>query len=127
MSFGQYELKITKSENDILIKTLNNSRLIAENRKNYLSVRIYKIHNGSGSAGFPEGHEVSHNLLITVSGFDENPYQSLFEIGPFYNPKFKKWKDLKEYDKSFEVEYGIYSNRKTLKLKVNINELKMEK
>ena len=127
ISFGQNELKIAKSKNDRLIKVLNNSELIGENRENYLSVRIYKIDNGSGSAGIPEGHEVSHNLLIAVSEFDEEPNQNLFEIGPFYNPKFMKWTDKKEYEKIFEIEYVIYNKRKTVKLKININELTLEK
>ena len=127
ISFSQNELNIKKSKNFRLIKVLNNSELIGENRENYLSVRIYKIDNGSGSAGFPEGHEVSHNLLIAVSEFDEEPNQSLFEIGPFYNPKFIKWTDKEEYEKAFEIEYGIYNNRKKIKLKININELKMDK
>ena len=127
ISFGQNELKIAKSKNDRLIKVLNNSELIGENRENYLSVRIYKIDNGSGSAGIPEGHEVSHNLLIAVSEFDEEPNQNLFEIGPFYNPKFMKWTDKEEYEKIFEIEYGIYNNRKSVKLKININELTLEK
>lgn len=70
MSFSQNELKIEKPENDRLIKVLNNSELIGENRENYLSIRIYTIDNGTGSAGF-ESCEVSHNLLIAVSEFDE--------------------------------------------------------
>jgi hypothetical protein len=126
ISFGQNQLKIAKSENDRLIKVLNNSELIGENRENYLSVKIYTIDNGTGSAGFSSS-EVSHNLLIAVSEFDEEPNQNIFEIGPFYNPKFIKWTDKKEYGKEFEVEYGINNNRKTIKLKININELKMEK
>jgi hypothetical protein len=126
ISFSQNELKIVKSKNDRLIKVLSNSELIGENRENYLSVKIYTIDNGTGSAGFPSS-EVSHNLLIAVSEFDEEPNQSLFEIEPFYNPKFMKWTDVKEYEKEFEVEYGIYNNRKTIKMKININELKMEK
>jgi len=126
ISFSQNELKIKEFENTRLIKVLNNSELIGENRENYLSVKIYTIDNGTGSAGL-ESCEVSHNLLIAVSEFDEEPNQSLFEIGPFYNPKFIKWTDKAEYEKSFLVEYGIYNNRKTVKLKININELKMEK
>ena len=126
ISFSQNKLKIEKSENSRLIKVLNNSKLIGENSENYLSVRLYTIDNGTGSAGF-ESSEVSHNLLIAVSEFDEEPNQSLFEIGPFYNPKFIKWTDEKEYEKEFEIEYGVYNNRKTIKMKININELKMEK
>ena len=126
ISFGQNKLKIEKSENSRLTKVLNNSELIGENRENYLSVKIYTIDNGTGSAGF-ESCEISHNLLIAISEFDEEPNQNLFEIGPFYNPKFIKWTEIKEYEREFEVEFGIYNNRKTVRLKVNINELKLEK
>ena len=126
ISYGQDKLKIEKSENSRLIKVLNNSELIGGNRENNLSVRIYKIDNGSGSAGIPEGHEVSHNLLIAVSEYDEQPLQNLFEIGPFYNPKFIKWTGINESQKEFEIEYGTYSIGKSIKLKVNINELIME-
>lgn len=104
ITFGQDKLKIEKSDNSRLTKVLNNSELIGENRENYLSVRIYTIDNGTGSAGF-ESCEVSHNLLIAVSEFDEEPNQNLFEIGPFYNPKFIKWTDIKEYEREFTIEY----------------------
>lgn len=77
---------------------MNNSELIGENSENYLSVKIYTIDNGTGSAGF-ESSEVSHNLLIAVSEFDEEPNQSLFEIGSFYNPKFVKWINEKKIRK----------------------------
>ena len=126
ISFGQNELKIEKSENPRLIKVLNNSELIGENIENNLSVKVYTIDNGTASAGFSSS-EVSHNLLIAVSEFDEEPNQSLFETGPFYNPKLIKWTSKDEYKKEFVVEYGTYNNRKTVKLKININELKMEK
>ena len=126
ISSGQNKLKIEESENSMLIKVLNNSELIGENSRNYLSVRIYKIDNGSGSAGFPSC-EVSHNLLIAISEFDEEPNQNLFEIGPFYNPKFVKWNGEKESQKEFEIEYGAYDMRKSVKLKVNIHELKQIK
>jgi len=121
---GQQELKIKKLQNESLIKVLNNSQLIAENRENWISVRIYTVDNGSGSAGFESG-EVSHNLLIAISGFDENPEQNLFEIGPFYNPDFQKWIELKDYVKSFEIIYGGLDNRKKIKLKVNLKKLEL--
>ena len=125
-SCGQDKLKIERSANSRLIKVLNNSELIGENRANNLSIRIYKIDNGSGSAGIAEGHEVSHNLLIAVSEFDEEPKQNLFEIGPFYNAKFVKWIGEKEYQKEFEIEYGDLENRKSIILNVNIDKVKME-
>ncbi|MEH6764381.1 MAG: hypothetical protein V7655_07770 [Aequorivita antarctica] len=126
MSFGQDKLKIEKSDNNRLIKVLNNSQLIGENKENYLSVRIYTIDNGSGSAGF-ESCEVSYNLLVAVSEFDEAPNQSVFEIGPFISPKFIKWTGVKEYEREFTIEHGVFDNRKTIKLKTNLNELILEK
>lgn len=125
-SCGQNELKIEHSENDRLIKALNSSNQIAENREKWISVRIYTLDNGSTSAGFESG-EVSHNLMIAVSEFDENPNQNVFEIGPFINPKFVNWTILQDYEKEFEVEYGIYDKRERLKLGININELKIKK
>ena len=126
LSFGQNKLKITKSQNERLIKVLNNSELIGENSESYLSVKLYTVDNGTGSAGFASC-EVSHNLLVAVSEWDEEPNQNLFEIGPFLNPKLMKWTNVKKNEREFEVEYGIYNNRKTVKLTININELKMEK
>ncbi|PKG43843.1 hypothetical protein [Psychroflexus sp. MES1-P1E] len=125
LSCGQEKVKIITSDNTRLIKVLNNSELIGDNRESDLSVRIYKIDNGSGSGGFPSS-EVSHNLLIAISEFDEEPNQNLYEIGPIYKPKFVRWIGEKDNQKEFEIEYGAYENRKYVKLKVNINELKME-
>ncbi|PTM08351.1 MAG: hypothetical protein DA407_08270 [Bacteroidetes bacterium] len=125
-TFGQNKLKIENSDNSRLIKVLNNSELIAENRENYLSVRIYTIDNGTGSAGFPSS-EVSHNLLIAVSEFDEAPNQSVFEIGPFISPKFIAWTSVKEHEREFTIEHGVFDNRETIKLKTNLNELILEK
>lgn len=127
ISCGQDKLIIEKSENSRLIKVLNNSELIGENANDYLSVKIYKIDNGSGSAGLPEGHEVSYNLLIAVSEFDENPNQSVFEIGPFYNPKFVNWIQLKDYEKEIEIECGVYDKRERLNLGINFKELTVKK
>jgi hypothetical protein len=125
LSCGQEEVKIIKSDNSRLIKVLNNSELIGEDKANLLSVRIYKIDNGTGSAGYASS-EVSHNLLIAVSEIDEEPKQNLFEIGPFYNPKFVKLVKNIESQKEIEIEFGAFDNRQILKFSVNINELKME-
>ncbi len=121
--FGQSELIISKLDDLKLIKILNSTRLIGENNDNSLSVRIYQIDNGSGSARIPEGHEVSYNLLIAVSEFDEYPNQNLFEIGPFLSPKFIQWSDNMEYQKEFQIDYGPYNKKRSVILTVNINEL----
>jgi hypothetical protein len=48
ISCEQNKLKIEESENYTLIKALNNSELIGENKVDYLLVKIYKIDEGTG-------------------------------------------------------------------------------
>lgn len=121
---GQPDFKIQKSGNERLIKALNNAEQIAKNNENYLSVRVYKLDNGPGSAE-SESCEVSHNILVAVSEFDTAPMQNVFEIGPFINPEFLSWSEVKEYERSFVIEYGDYDNRKKTGLRVNIDNLKV--
>ena len=123
--FAQQELVIENSQNAELIEALNSARLIADNSEAHLLVRIYSLDNGSGSAGIPEGHEVSHNLLVAISAFDEDPEQNLFEIGPFYNPKFISWQVDQTYEKEFVIEYGPYDQRQTLRMGVNLQRLRI--
>lgn len=119
--FGQDVLTINKLESHRLTKILNNVMKISENREGEISVKIYKIDNGSGSA-HNETCEVSHNLLIAVSEYDEYPKQNLFEVGPFYNPKIIKL-ESQERHKLFTVEYGEFDSRKSVKMKVSIDDL----
>ena len=121
-SLAQEEISIEASENADLIKVLNSAQLIAENKTPYLALRIYEIDNGTASAGYPSS-EVTHDLLIAVSSFDEEPQQNLFRAGPFINPKVTSWKDDKEYEKIFAVEYGPYDNRQSVRLGVDLQVL----
>ncbi len=124
-SFSQSKMKIDKLDNSRLVKVLNNAELLKETKTTELSIRIYRIDNEPGSAGFANG-EVTHNLLVAVSEFDEYPIQSLFEIGPFYNPVFKKWTET-DLRKAFVIEFGLFDQRKSIILAANIKELKMIK
>ena len=121
-NFAQSDFKINKSDNSRLIKVLNNMEFITQTETNYISVKIYKVDNGSGSAG-SESCEVSFNLLFAISEFDENPNQNLFEIGPLINPKFLKWIEKTELEKELEIEFGEFDNKKKIKLSININDL----
>lgn len=122
--YAQSEFDIAQSTNTELIEILNTAELLSENRESYLSVRIYREPNAPGSAGKESG-EVSHNLYIAVSAFDENPEQNLFKIGDFYNPTFVKWSEIKQYQRKFVIEYGAFDNRKKLSLTVDLKELKV--
>lgn len=121
-TFAQESLKISTSGNEKLIKALNNSALLAQNKDSFLSVKIYALDNGSGSAGF-ESCEISHNLLIAVSEFGKNPNQNLFEVGPFLNPQFEKWTKISNNTKEFDINYKIDDKLMSVKLKVDIDKL----
>ena len=123
-SFAQYGLDIETSENTELIKILNSVHKIGENVDANLSVRIYKLDNGTASAGFPSS-EVSYNLLVAISAFDEEPEQRLFQIGPFLNPKVVSWQIDRENEKTFVVEYGHYDRRKSVRLGISLQRLRI--
>ena len=120
ISFGQDQVNITSLSDKRLIHALNSSELLAENRDYYLAVRIYAIDNGTASAGFSSS-EVSHSLLIAISEFDEQPKQSLFEVGPFLNPKFLAWGHQDEQTKEFSIEHGLAKNRQVIYFKASID------
>lgn len=122
---GQNEIKIKKSEDLNLVKVLNKAEFVSKFTDEYLSVKVYQIDNGTGSAGFPSS-EVSHSYLIAVSEFDETPNHSLFEIGPFYYSSTINWNGKGTTAKEFEIEYGALKDRKVAEFVVSIQELKRE-
>ena len=124
VSHTQDSLNIFKLEDIKLVKTLNDAYLIAENKDDNLSVRVYKLDNGSGSLHAPETHQVSFNILVAVSEYDEYPKQSLFEMGPFNNPEFKRWIADNPDSKVFEITHGWNEEKLTTRLKVSLDELK---
>lgn len=65
ISCNTEKTKVCKFEESRLVHILNSSTIISENATEDISIRVYTIHNGSGSAGFPNG-EVTHNLLVAV-------------------------------------------------------------
>ena len=124
ISCGQEKLEINKINDSSLIKILNNSELLSETETELFKARIYQLDNGTGSAGF-ETSEVSHNLLIAISEFDEEPKQSLFESGPFLNPRFMRW-NIQKDKLSFIIEHGIFDDRKQLNLRIDINDVTID-
>ena len=121
-TYGQKEMVIKKSEDISLIRALNSSELLSENREPWLVVRIYRQDNGIASAGFPSS-EVSFNLLVAVSEHDDAPRQALFEAGPFLNPIFHKWDESQEYTKGFSVLVGTAEERTQISFQVRLEGL----
>ena len=125
MNAQEGQIVVNEFENDKLVKALNNAEKLSANREKYLSVKIYRLDNGSGS-GNSASCEVSHNLLIATSGFGEAPEQHLFEIGEFINPVFIKWENVSDYQKYFIIEYGNQDERIRKRFDVQLNSLKFD-
>lgn len=120
---AQDDLEINRVKSARLVEIFNNVEFFQRGRTKDYIIRLYKLHNGLGSAGFRNG-EVSYNLFVAISEFDETPDQNLFEIGPLYNPVFKQWKDS-EKEGIFTIEYGPEDDRLTVALSVDIYTLRI--
>lgn len=118
---AQNDLEVRQVRSSKLVELLNNVEFIQRGRTEHYIIRLYKLHNGAGSAGFRNG-EVSHNLYVAISEFDETPDQNLFEIGPFLNPTFLKWEEDKDRG-IFHLEFGPANKRSIIKLAVDIQNL----
>ena len=118
---------INRIENLDLVKFANSARLIASsNAAEGISVKLYKLHNEPGSAGFATG-EVTHNLFIAVSEYDEYPLQNLFSVSEFLNPEFVEWKKISEDTIIATIEHSINSKRQKANIRISINNIKLEK
>lgn len=77
---------VQKLNNANLSHVLNNIRSMHTAETADIFVSVYAVSNKSGSAKQPETHEVTDNIYIAVSEFDEQPKQSLFVIKNLYAP-----------------------------------------
>jgi hypothetical protein len=93
-------------------------------KSNYnISIILYKISNGSGSAHMPGTDEVSNKFLIAVSSIDEVPDQYLYSLGDFINPKVIQFQPLKRASYLLSIEYGTYKNRKKINLDISVGKV----
>lgn len=90
-----------------------------------LVLGIFKVSNGYGSAKFPETDEISFNIMISVTHYDETPLYKLSTVGPFINPKVVKNVDSGTSVTLF-IEDGIVNKRKTTKVKVSETKVHIE-
>ena len=90
-----------------------------------MGISIFRINNGSGSAGLPESDEVSHSFLLSVAEFDENPKEKVYCIGTFINPELLEKKDLNEKF-IIQIKHGVYNNRKISNLIISLKMVTVE-
>jgi hypothetical protein len=123
-AFSQPNVSIKKIKEEKLIRILNDVEFLSSIKTDNLNIRVYKVGNSPGSAGFQNG-EITHDLYIAVSGFDEFPKQNLFELGPYFNPKFVQWDTTKE-NVVIIIESGVASFRQKNEVQISINKIKIK-
>lgn len=120
---GQQYLKGVKNVTDkSIIKFLNNIDTSFIKRSDKLLIKFFLVSNGSGSANVPQGDEISHNIIISVAEYDENPLNRVFNIGPFYMPELSNGSNLKD-GYSILIEHGASDERKRSKLFIYLNKV----
>jgi hypothetical protein len=125
MGCGQ-GIKIESIRNVDMVKFANESHIIAEKRNAYFaSIRIITLGNLPGSAGYPNG-EITENIFVAVSEYDEIPVQNLFCISEFYNPKFVRWENEKEKTIDFMISYGPADHPKVQSFEISIDTVKLK-
>lgn len=119
---NENDISIEKIENFEIQELLNGIEILKEFKTAELSVRIMALGNLPGSAGFVNG-EITHDLFIAVSEFDELPKQNLFRISELYNPKFESIEPLEDTKLMIEISFGKLGERERIKFELTIDEL----
>lgn len=125
MGCGQ-EINIKIISDVDMVKFANESHIIAEKRTEYFaSIRIITLGNLPGSAGYSNG-EITKNIFVAVSEYDELPVQNLFCISEFYNPKFVRWENEKEKAIEFIISYGPADQSRLQRFEISIDNVKLK-
>ena len=120
------KINIESISNVDMIKFANESHIIAEKRNDYFAtIRIITLGNLLGSAGYPNG-EITENIFVAVSEYDEIPVQHLFCISEYYNPKFVRWENEKEKTIDFIISYGPADQPKIQRFEISIDTVKLK-
>lgn len=97
---------------------LNNIRSTYKAQTSGFVVNLFEVSNKSGSAQQNETDEVTDNLYIAISEFDEKPQQVLFVIKDLYAPS--DIKIVKQSEKMIELSFSYLEKGKKKKVRVGI-------
>jgi hypothetical protein len=90
-----------------------------------LYLKIFVQGNPPGSAKMPEGHEISHNLMLVVGEYELYFDGKLYEVGEFYRPKIKAKYESQGKIK-LKVEHGLAANRKEAEITVDLDKVTLK-
>jgi hypothetical protein len=119
---GQNEQKLIEEINNYdSISIFNNIQILDEFKTAELRIRFLTLSNLPGSAGFDSG-EVTKNLFISISEFDELPEQKLYVIKNLYGLKIEKIEKSNKYP-LVTISFIVDSKRETLNLELSLKEI----
>src|SRR5690606_32384233 len=81
------KIEVKKISDKNLIDILFSAEDLVIKKANAMRISLFTINNGSGSANLPESDEVSFNIIVIVSSYDENPEAHAYSLGPFIKPR----------------------------------------
>lgn len=102
------------------VRLLNDLSFLDSYQTNELSIKVMSSPNLPGSAGFANG-EVTTNIWIAVSEFDELPEQTLFRVNNLYAPELVNFDGTDQSSLKLTLQHIVDGTRKEINLRVSIN------
>lgn len=121
----QYPKKIIEITDDSVVKVLGRIENFMVKQGKQFRISFFVISNGSGSANISQGDEISENIIISVTEYDEYPINRVFNVGTFYMPRLIGGKDL-DGRYCILVEHGAADKRKKNKLLIYLDKVIIE-
>jgi hypothetical protein len=109
---------VQKVKDQSITYVLNNIRATYKAQTTNFIVNLFEVSNESGSAQQNETDEVTDNLYIAISEFDEKPQQFLFVIKDIYAPSDIKM--IKQSEKMIELSFSYLEKGKKRKVRAGI-------
>ncbi|WP_288339920.1 hypothetical protein [uncultured Roseivirga sp.] len=118
----QTDPQLEKVENRDQIELFNSIKKIERFEAKVFRVNVLFIENPPGSAGFEGTGEVSNDLFLAISEFDEFPRQNLFVLRDIVNPKVVKTNLL--YDEiELTIEHRSSGKKETSTLSITFDKV----
>ena len=118
--FEDEEPKLIEQFDDFdFVRLLNELSFLKSYKTNELSIQVMSSPNLPGSAGFSNG-EVTTNIWIAVSEFDELPEQALFRVNSLYAPELVNFDGTDPSALKLTLQHIVDGARKEITLKVSI-------
>lgn len=117
---NQTNPELEKVEDKNRVHVFNSIEKMEKYHGRNFTITVFTIANPPGSAGFEGTGEISNNLLIATSEFDEFPRQNLFELKDILSPKIIDH-NINEDNIELVVEHYSSGEKEKSRLLVSFN------